>query len=216
MKNAIKSYLVFTTGLCRVVTFVLVPLLAVAVQWLIRPQNFMTASILNALVLVSAELMLDYWVFGGIAVKNVKQMEYLKTSPKGRRIMRMALIADMVRQFLAGVVLFAFGIAFCLCRGSVTSWESGRLAEGIAVLLFAYALTVTGITIARHFDGMAANMMIAMAAYVILTAGIFLILDATYVMLAVSLALSVAASIFGVWKVMKRVEEGYYDQTDEA
>lgn len=216
MKNAIKSYLVFTTGLCRVVTFVLVPLLAVAVQWLIRPQNFMTVSILNALVLVSAELMLDYWVFGGIAVKNVKQMEYLKTSPKGRRIMRMALIADMVRQFLAGVVLFAFGIAFCLCRGSVTSWESSRLAEGIAVLLFAYALTVTGITIARHFDGMAVNMMIATAAYVILTAGSVLILGATYVMLAVSLAFAAAASIFGVWKVMKRVEEGYYDQTDEA
>ena len=128
----------------------------------------------------------------------------------------MALIVDMVRQFLAGMILFAFGIAFCLCRGSVMSWESGRMAEGIAVLLFAYAVTITGITVARHFDGMAVNMMIAMAAYVILTAGSFLILGATYVMLAVSLAFAAAASIFGVWKVMKRVEEGYYDQTDEA
>lgn len=213
MKNAIKSYLVFTTGLCRIATFVLMPLLAVGLQWLMKPRDLMAASILNALVLILAEIMLDYWVFGGIAVRNAKQMEYIKTSGKGRSVMRMALIVDMARQFLVGVVLFAFGIAFCLCRGGVASGESSRMAEGIAALLFAYALTVTGITVARHFDGIAANMMIATAAFVLLIAGLFLIAANVYVMLAVNLVLAAVSGIFGVWKIMKSVEEGYYDQT---
>lgn len=212
MKNAIKSYLVFTTGLCRIVTFVLTPLLAVGLQWLMKPRDLMAASILNAWVLIPAEIMLDYWVFGGIAVRNARQMEYLKTSGKGRSVMRMALIADTARQFVAGVILFAFGIAFCLCRGSVTSWESGRLAEGIAVLLFAYALTVIGITVARHFDGMAANMTIAAVAFLLLTGGLFLIAANAYAMLTVSLVLAAVSGIFGVWEIMKSVEEGYYDQ----
>lgn len=212
MKNAIKSYLVFTTGLCRIVTFVLTPLLAVGLQWLMEPRDLMAASILNAWVLIPAEIMLDYWVFGGIAVRNARQMEYLKTSGKGRSVMRMALIADTARQFVAGVILFVFGIAFCLCRGSVTSWESGRLAEGIAVLLFAYVLTVIGITVARHFDGMAANMTMAAVAFALLSGGLFLIAANAYVMLAVSLVLAAVSGIFGVWKIMKSVEEGYYDQ----
>lgn len=212
MKNVIRSYLVFTTGLYRIVTFLLVPLLAIVLQWFINPQSFLAVALINAVVLISAEVLLDYWVFGGIAVKNVRQMEYLKTSGKGRGVMRMALIVDMARQFLAGVVLFAFGIAFCLCRGSVASWESSRMAEGIAVLLFAYALTVTGITVARHFDGMAVNMMIATAAFVLLIAGLFLIAANAYVMLAVALVFAVVSGIFGVWRVMKRSEEGYYDQ----
>lgn len=212
MKNVIRSYLVFTTGLYRIVTFLLVPLLAIVLQWFVKPQSFFGVAFINAVVLISAEVLLDYWVFGGIAVKNVRQMEYLKTSGKGRGVMRMALIVDMARQLLVSVVLFAVGIAFYLCRGGMTSWESGGLVEGIDTLLLQYVLMITGIMIARHFDGVMVNMLIAMTAFVFLSAALFLIAVNAYVMLLVSLVLAAVSATFGVWKVMKRIEEGYYDQ----
>lgn len=212
MKNAIRSYLVFTTGLYRIVTFLLVPILTVVLQWAARPTDFCLVAYLNAVVLLFAEIMLDYWVFGGIAVKNVRQMEYLKTSGKGRSVMRMALIVDMVRQLLVSVFLFAAGGVLFICRQNPVSWENGELAAGVAVLLLEYFLIVTGITVARHFDGLMVNMLIAAAALLLLAGGLFLIAVNVYIMLAVGFVLAAASGMFGVWKVMKRVEEGYYDQ----
>lgn len=213
MKNAIKSYLVFTTGLYRIVTFLLVPLVAVILQWLIAPPNCSLVSFVNAVIFLSLEIMLDYWVFGGIAIKDTRQMEYLKTSSRGRRVMKRALIVNMARQFLVSAILFAVGIAFYLCRSNTVSRkDDSYFIVGTGILFLQYALIVTGSAIARHFDGAMVNMMIAAAAYVVLGVGIYFGSVYAYAMLVFSIVFAATASVAGVWKVMKRVEEGYYDQ----
>lgn len=214
MKKKIKSYLVFTTGLYRVATFLLVPLAVLGLQILAAPTDFFLVTYITIVVLTPAEVLLDYWVFGGIAMKNGGQLEYLKTSDRGRSLIKTALTVDMARQFLAGVLLCATGGVIYLWRNGMVFPGMREFICGIDLLLLGYFFIVTELTIARHFDGLMVNLGIATIGSGFMVGGIYLIARNAYVMLGVLAILSVAMSAVGVKLVMKRVEEGYYDQTD--
>lgn len=80
MKKKITSYLVFTSGLYRLLLFVLVPIVITIAQILLHFDDYFLMTYLVAILFPVAEVFLDYWVFGGIAVKGGTHLEYLKSS----------------------------------------------------------------------------------------------------------------------------------------
>lgn len=214
MKKKVKSYLVFTTGLNRVVTFLLVPLAVLALQILAAPSGFFLVAYITVIVLIPAEVFLDYWVFGGIAMKNGGQLEYLKTSGRGNALIKTAMIVDMARQLLTGVFLTVIGGVLCMWRRGMVFPGLQELLSGIDILLLGYFFIMVELTVARHFDGLMVNLVIVSIGSVLMVGGIYLVALNVYVMLAVLTILSAIASVAGVKLIMKRVKEGYYDRAD--
>lgn len=230
MKKGIKSYLAFTSGAYRLILFVLVPLAVIGLNMglavytrqthlseagsskgILGEMNvimFMAASLM-----MFAEVMLDNVAFGGIAVKRSQSLDYMKASPKGRQLMRRALRTDLVRMLLESIVV--------LILSRVAWWEIGEIAGFwrkqdivlmLALVACQYFVTVTVLIVTRHYDMWGVNMLAVYLGFFVLLALVILSCMNSFAILAVMTALSVAVSIFSQWKIMRRVEAGFYDK----
>ena len=213
MMKKIKSYLVFTSGLYRVLLFLLVPVAITILQILLHFEDYFLMTYLIAILYSLAEVFLDYWAFGGIAVKGGTQLEYLKSSKRGVGVVGTALSVNMVRQFLTTVLLFVISGVVLFCQGGMIELGAKQIMTYIDVFLLTYFMIVTELTIVRHLDNMMMNLSIGSLAYFPMTGLMILIAWKSNVMLPVMLILSVASSILGVKLILKRVRESYYDKT---
>lgn len=213
MKRKVRSYLVFTSRTYRLLMFLLVPIALVLLQSFLHPGTFIAAVYLTAVLLTLAEVILDYWVFGGTAVKDGGQLEYLKSSARGRAVIRDALAVNMQRQFLEGVLLLLLCVGSFWLRGDGQFPGTEMLLYCLDALFLGYFFTVAELTIARFFDGIMVNVGIACIGCWVMAGGIYLIMVNNRGMLALLLLLSAAASVIGVKVIMGRVEESYYDKT---
>lgn len=230
MKRGIKSYLAFTSGLYRWLLFVLAPLAAVGFQVVLAiaarsgghtlgeelSEFWMLETILmfgSSMILMMAEILLDGRSFGGIAVKRGGSLDCIKASSRGEELMRTALRMDMIRMFLesAAVVLLS-RVAWTFLGDVAGLWDLKGLFVVASTVVCQYFVTVTALLIVRHFDYYGITVGVACFAYYILS--IFAVLAAMncYVMMAVFTLLSVAVSFFSQWKIMRRVEESFYDK----
>ena len=205
MKNIMKSYLIFTTPVYRLLTFFAVPVGLIGLLLFFGSGKTGVEVFLAALMFSFAEVSLDYWVFGGIAVKGGAQMEYLKSSGRGMRLLRTALAVNMARQLL--------GLILIILAMRVGFGNRGNVLWSVDAVLLGYLFIVAGTAIARFFDGIGVNMGISCIAFFPMTACVWLIVFHSVLMLAILLPLSAAVSAAGVNVVMKRIKEGYYDQT---
>lgn len=212
MKSRIKSYLVFTSRLYRLVLFVGVPIVILLLQFLLREPDYFLVALLTILGLVSAEICLDYWAFGGIAVKGGTQLEYLKSSKRGVGVVGTALGVNMARQFLTGVLLFGVSAAITVCRGGMIETGARWISIYTDILLLGYVLITISLTAVRYFDGIAVNLVAVSICCLVLTGGLILIALSPYIMLAVLAVLAGVTSCLGVWLVVRRVKESYYDK----
>ena len=230
MKRGIKSYLAFTSGLYRWLLFVLAPLAAVGFHvvlaivvrrgghttgeelsefWMLS--NILTFS--SSMVLMMAEILLDGRAFGGIAVRRGGSLDCIKSSSRGRELMRTALKTNMIRMFLESAAVVLLSRAAWTFFGDITGlWDLWGICVVAAAVGCQYFVTVTALLIVRHFDYYGLSVGVACFAYQIL--GVFAVLAAMncYVMMAVFAVLSVAVSFFSQWKIMRRVEESFYDK----
>lgn len=213
MKNKIKSYLVFTSEIYRVIAFVLVPVALILMQIWLPFVDLFLRTLFTALIYSFAEVMLDYWVFGSIAVKGGTQLEYIKTSKRGVDIIRTALVVDMVRQLISTVLLFIATIAVHACMGGTFETEIEQIVLNLLLVVFTYFVIVSELTIARHLDGLQVNLIISCFTSLILLLVMFFARFNGYIALAVMIVLSVVSSILGVKMILKRVKESYYDKT---
>lgn len=213
MKKKIKSYLVFTSVLYRLLLFVLVPLAIIIVQALLRTEDLLLMTIINAMIYPVVEVVLDYWVFGGIAVKGGTQLEYIKSSKRGVGVIGTALGVDMARQFFTTILLFVANIVILMCQGGTFELNAKQIAMNLLMVVFTYFLIVTELTIVRHLDSLQLNLIISCFAPLVLFGVMVLAMLNVYVMLAVLVALSMVSSILGVKLILKRVKESYYDKT---
>lgn len=216
MKEKIRSYLVFATGGYKIVMLIVLPVFLLAVDLaaaVIFQGSAMPAFIM---LLIMAEVLSDNWYLGGIQEKNSAKIDYLKTSAKGMRIMKNALIMDLVRRFVYLVVIAGASWLFTvLC----TAGEGVRTGIGLKEILFAvllvYTLSVLGVFLCRFFSYLWVNML---AAYVEAIAGLVIFLVASAGFLPVMLAnialviLGVGLSILAVKIAMLKVEGSYYDK----
>ena len=213
MKKKITSYLVFTSGLYRLLLFVLVPIVITIAQILLHFDDYFLMTYLVAILFPGAEVFLDYWVFGGIAVKGGTHLEYLKSSKRGVEIMGNALRVNMARQFLATVLLFVISGVVLLCQGGMIELGARQIMTYIDILLLTYFMIVTEITIVRHLDGVLIGLSVSCFAFLPMIGLLFLIAWQSYVMLPVMVILSAISSVLGVRLILKRVKESYYDKT---
>lgn len=213
MKRKIQSYLVFTTGLYRLVLFLLLPLFLLGLELFLGSDNFFMIMYVFVTILLFAEIMLDNWSFGGIAARNNTQIEYLKSSKRGMELIQNGLIASMARQFLeCGAVLALGGMIFGIQNKNAVI-DVPPLLLGLNLLFLEYTLAVLAVTVARFFDGWMVNMGIAYAASLLLVGGIYLTAINLYVALPVFAVMALIVSVAGVKLTMGRVKESYYDKT---
>lgn len=230
MKRGIKSYLAFTSGAYRLILFVLVPIaviglnvaLAVYVKRgisinAVEPDDTLgTVDILMlvaASLMMSAEVMLDNMAFGGIAVKRSQSLDYMKASPKGRQLMRRALRTDLVRMLLESVVVIILSrAAWSMVGEAVRDWRPQDIVQILALVACQYFVTVSVLIVTRHYDIWGVNMLAAYLGFFVLFALVALTWMNSFAILAVMTVLSVAVSAFSQWKIMRRVEAGFYDK----
>lgn len=130
----IKSYLVFTSCLYRLVMFLLLPAACVGACLLGCCYGGGRAGggilVLTVLLLPAAEILLDIWVFPGIQRSDPTRLECLKTSGRGRDVMRRALIADMVRKLIFSAAVPALGYAAIVLWELLSGVGEGGLPAG--------------------------------------------------------------------------------------
>lgn len=223
MGKRMKSYLAFTTFAYRLVLFVLMPLAVIGLQALLSPfgnSGLKLGLRLTASLMLETEIIMDYWAFGAVAVKDNRCLEYIKTSAKGLKMMKTALWQNAFRIFAESLLLLFLGVAaHYLVRGDF-AWltremEAQEPAKLLMIAMAIYMLAVSGQLIARHFDSIQINVFAAILANVILspllmTATINTYFNSYYVLVVLTL-LAVPVSVFGFRWIMTRVEEGYYD-----
>lgn len=220
--TGLRSYFVFTSKVLRLILFVLVPIFGVGTQLIASYTGlpFYAGTILATGNLLVAEIILDNWVFGAIVVKDGDQLDYLQSSPRGRKLVRDSLRTSMLRQSATFFAVLVLGqlLALCLER------NLGKLSvpvcpEDWAVILVeiacGYFLVVCALLVTRHFDSYYVNLtaaMIAFSLFMVLVMPAFFVRNHRYAMLAVFLVLDIAASVFSQWVIMRRIEESYYDK----
>ena len=215
MIRKIKCYLAFTPFLYQLILFILVPVALIVLQAAMAPRQTWSMAVgLNlttALVLLEVEVFLDYWAFGAICAREGMQMTYLRTSPRGIKLLKTALGVNLVRQFFAGLIPMLLGFVCRLQMGG--GFEVEYAARSMAYVLLGYIFLVTASTIARFFDGLMLNLGIANIALItMMLVGIFMFLAPPILVILVPLA--VLASIASVGIAVNRVKEGYYDRAD--
>lgn len=252
MKRFLKSYLVFTSWIYRIVMFLIMPIVVIAVVLYIggafgnfssyRGAPGATVCIVVMLLLPMVEIISDNWMFGGIQSKDVEQLDYLKTSGVGMRVLRRALSLDLLRKFLSVVVIVGVSY-YVLYLKSMQDIELlqiiGRnpevcadftLAQSVRrelireltrndwkLLLYAvlasYFFSVLGTVLARYGSMLWLNVMIAYVFEILIAVCIFTT-NVEYVTASCLLAaiLDVAVSILAVRIAMKKVEGNYDDK----
>lgn len=211
MKQKIKGYLVFTSLGYRVGVFILMPLALVGIQVLFSGQAGGSGPLV-VLLLPLLEIMADNWFLGGIQEKNAENLDYLKTSFKGMKVMRSTLIMDLSRRLMTAVVVF--GICFLMNR-FLFNMDSQVGADLILPVLMSYSLSVLGTLITRFQSYLWVSMVVGYIAAIIGAIFFILVMFGVMKVLVINIVFAVLAVVFSILAVkiaMARVEGGYYDK----
>ncbi len=216
MKQKIRSYLVFASRWYKIIMFMILPAVLLGIQIFSSVVFQGTAIHFSVAALIMVEIMADNWFLGGIQEKGSEKIDYLKTSPRGMKIMRNVLVMDLMRRLLYhGGIL---GVSWLLTRIFGTSAEAGKMA-GFGTLLLAvamtYALSAAGIFIARFTSYMWVNLLCGYAGAI---AGLVILLVCTSTPIPAALpdialvVLGGGISFLMVKIAMLKVEGSYYDK----
>lgn len=214
MERKMRNYLVFVPAGYRLVLLLLECIATVGIQVWLGVEEFVMVVYIAVILLLLAEMMFDYWLFGALASKNGLQLEYLKTSQRGMPVLKMALWGHMLDQLAAELLIVAV-------NGGVFWWREGKLfLEGravvccLAMIVLGYFLLVTGTTVSRFFDGFMVSVLTGAAAIVLMLGISALIWNNPIRMCGLILVLTILAITISMRITMKRVKESYYDRTD--
>ena len=228
MKRFLKSYLVFTSLIYRIVMFIIIPIvIIVTVLWsgggfesadnlVIKSEPRIAVCAVVMLFLPMIEIISDNWMFGGIQSKNADKLDYLKTSSIGMQVLRSALLIDLLRKFLLalGIICISYGILYWkLMTDLISTLIENDWKLLLLTLLGSYFFSVLGTVLARYGSMIWINVMVAYLLEIIILVFIFSALkmcaDVYCLLFAI---LDVAVSVLAVRIVMKKVEGSYYDK----
>ncbi len=214
MVKKIKEYLVFTSCAYRIVMLAVLPivfiLLYAASTWATDGAMIIMVPALSVL----AEIIGDYWMFGGIQNREAAKMDFLKTSQKGMKLLETALAGDLIRRLLSLLAITGICLLYNVSLGIRT--YIGGLTGALCLILAAYILSVLGTLLTRFGDMFQMNLLVG---------NVGIILQAIYgsfwftaekqpaapFVLAVLAVLAVGVSILAVRTAMGRVKGGFRD-----
>lgn len=225
MKKSIKSYLVFTSVFYRIVMYLLIPAALLGIAFWVGTAGNVALTLLAG-ILPMAEIISDSWVFGGIQTKESVKMDYLKTSARGKNILRNALIMDMVRRFLSVAGILGIG-RLIIWLGSRTgeekpgamflfedSGDGGSLGIFLYLLVLCYFISALGTFLSRYgsliwINAMVAYVVSALEGLCLFLPGLWQHAFAYALLFAV---LGILVSVLAVRTAMKKMEGSYYDR----
>lgn len=215
MKKKIKSYLAFSAGLNRAVFLIGEVLLAIlAVSLPLGTENYAVVACVAAEILLGGEVLADFWMFGGIASKDSGLPEYLKTSPNGMQLLKNAVIVNLVRQLVVTLLVSAVVRGICYNKKGEAYWDKEEILIGLAVALLAYLYMVLGTMAGRFFATWNMQMMVAMAAAILMGFSTYICRSGNMVALLVLAVLAALASVASMRIIIRKGEESYYDKAD--
>ena len=159
----IKDYRAITNGKYRLACNVLIPVILGVVLASIDigvRKYYVTAVMLGvgAALMTAVEVMADYWGFGAICAKGCLGMDYLKTSTKGKAILRNALTADL----LVRPVRIAICMAIVAVPYGIMVWNPVKLL--CLSILFTADISVWALNITRYVQNVQVMSMLSMLA----------------------------------------------------
>lgn len=211
MKETLKSYLVFTSLGYRIWALIIIPLIFAGLAELLLGYDELAGAVTGiCCCIVMIEIMTDYWLYGGICVKNTRSMEYLKTSVKGKVVLQKGLIMDLVRRF---VYLFLFSLLCVLRSGNMEYFVTGMTS---------YLIVVIALNISRYLPSVQMQLGVSMCGmflYLLLQIAFASAVRASsdkiqtiIIELIILGVAAIASSILTVWHAMYRVKGSYYEK----
>lgn len=206
MKQYIKSYnIFFPNKIFLILPYILFPILALLLILFQKyfVDNSTVLLLIESILIIGWECFVDIYVFGGIAKRDSTKNEYLKTSVRYTKIMKMAFIADAVRRFIsiAIIILFSFAVL--------------KVSFDIMIFLLSSVYFFTVLLCIRRFtEDIFINLLISAVVYVVYLIYFSIIFE--YGLIAISgivmTVLSLLLVIFHINFLNLRVKEGYYDR----
>ncbi len=222
MKNAIRMYhLFFPRKWVVYCVYILYPFLGFAVgssMWFFPEYvRSITSLVFTLLLMVSMEYILDLFMLSGIAMKNNRSLEYIKTSAKGVQIFSRGVVVDAVRRILSAIlIVFGLYLAEIIMFSSATNPDEEfrpslllYIECGVLTLL----LTEIGLCLIRRTKNVLLSFWVvwlmtslssslSLAVYGAESFGVTLILGIAMVVIM----------IFSRKYLIKKVRESYYDE----
>ena len=212
MKKIWKSYAVFSSRIYRLMTLLVIPVIFIIGGFelfsLLRPDWMMMGFKLFMSVILTYEVINDYWLFSGICTSEEASVESLKLSMRGRNVLKNALIFDLLKRFV-----------YILAAGVMAYVKTGMLSL-LLTAVCGYLVLVIVLNVTRYMSTILMQLTMSQATVALfqLTMPLFSnfdMVDAKGYMsvillplLAACVAVSVAtvAHIQGCWK------ESYYEK----
>ena len=207
--NCLKSYSVFCVGIIiKLAMFLLYPLAVLFFGGLthliaILSGNFVSGLLSAASTIISAELLLDMFIYGGILCKDTNKLEYLKTSHKGIKVLESSLVVDRIRRWLMTCGLL--GIIYLIGNQGISQL-------GLLSLVFAISgVTELMLLVSRHITSITWMMVVIMIASAIGVGIGYVALSLPPACVILFVLLFVGAVVVSKKVISSKMEAGYYD-----
>lgn len=232
MKKTVKSYLVFTSRLYRLVMFAVLPAAWAGICfWTCgmasHGRNGML--ILTALFLPIAETISDSWLFAGIQTSSSPKLDYLKTSGRGQSLMRRALIMDVMRKLVFSGAFMGIGYASLWLTELPAGGGKGNFAEAasakwgaqagvgaalLCLIMLSFFFSVLGTFLSRYGNMIWTNVIVGYGIAALEFVSLFLpgLFRHPYAYAAGFGLLGLCVSVVAVRAAMGRMERSYYDE----
>ncbi len=233
--NGFRAYRTFASRWNILILYLLMPIAFVAVYlgnyWEHRYLFYFDVQMSHLFattwygIMVWLEIIMDWWVFGGICHKDGVGLDYLRSSVRGMEYVESALRVDAVCRFLR----IAFCLLLCGILGGMVfggGYDTSVFFYKMLVpcLLLVYIVSTAGIWVARHCNALQEMMLwgsLGFIVYVVLWVlmciwgeGMFQVNWIFLAACALLTALAAAITVFQLKYVMRKVRLGYYDTMD--
>ncbi len=212
MKKLWKSYAVFSSWIYRLMTLLVIPVVFIIggyeLSTLVEADMTMIAFKLFVGLILTYEVLNDYWLFGGICSLDGCNIESLKLAKSGKNVFRNALVIDLVRRFV-----------YVLAAGVIAYVKTGRLSLLLTAVV-GYLSLILMLNVTRYMSAFLMQFAISQFAVgvfhlIMLLFSDFDVVDAkgyTGVILLPLLAACVALGMLTVAHVQGRWKESYYEK----
>ncbi len=210
MKKYFKCYHVFLADdLFRVTLYFAYPLLVGGFCGFLAVPAGMggmikLALLITAQMIVSVELFLDTWVYGGILAKDTQKLEFLKTSHRGMQVLQNSVRMDKLRRALSTTLLLG-----------VVQVAGGRPVGFFSFLGLVFATCAVmeaALILSRHIQGVSLVILVVILANMLAAAIGMLALAGNGLPVILIAPLFVAVVIISNQYIYKRAEASYYDR----
>lgn len=228
MKDAIKMYHLFLPRKWwMLLVYIAYPMFVGLITAWCFNLGFEVGSMISLMFATSAivcvEYILDTYMLFGIAAKDNRSLEYMKSSSKGVNLLKISLCADGVRRIVTTIVMFSlvYGImrynyayhAELLDGSGGVAKEYPRAIIYVQCAIIALFLTETGLILTRRTKNVLRNLLIVYLMSAISCPLVMAAVDfANGFNVMISVVVLCVIWIMGRRFLIKKVRESFYDE----